>query len=100
VLTNLYRDVLSEMHRYRFPVVILERALEPSAIARIFDRVNRMGMHLGAFDLMVAQLYEPNWNLRDKWEVARSTSPMIDRFLGDDGLPILQAISLRFGADV
>src|SRR5260370_20839194 len=97
VLTRWYRDTLTEIHRYRFPVVVLERAFEPAAIAQIFDRVNRMGIQrLGAFDLMVAQLYEPEWNLRDKWEQARSGSALIDRFLADDGLPVLLTLALHY----
>src|SRR5262249_2550341 len=83
-LTGLYRQTLSRVHSYQFPVVVLERTFEPASLAQIFDRVNRYGLRLSAFDLMVVQLYEPDWNLRDKWEIAQGDYPVIARFLDED----------------
>lgn len=99
-ITTLYRKTLSAIHKYEFPAVTLESDLAPAAIARIFERVNRHGMSLGTFDLMVAKVYEPNWNLRDKWELSRRDRPILEKYLEDDGMPILQAISLRFDSDL
>lgn len=99
-LTHLYRNAISVIHRYEFPVVMLEETIEPAAIARIFERVNQYGMTLGTFDLMVAKVYEPDWNLRDRWRAARDKSPILSDFLGEDGLPILQTIALRKKEDV
>ncbi len=100
LLTKVYRSVLSTIHRYEFPGVILEEELEPAAIARIFERVNRTGMKLSTFDLMVAKVFEPDWNLRLKWDELRRERPMLASFLGDDGMPVLQTISLRYNDDV
>jgi hypothetical protein len=94
-LTKFYRDYLSAIHRYSLPAVVLEAGLEVAAIARIFETVNRTGTLLNAFDLMVARVYEPGWNLREQWESARLADPLLDYFLDSDGMPVLEAISLR-----
>jgi hypothetical protein len=99
-LTVLYRDYLSAVHRYNLPAVVLESRLEVAAIARIFEKVNRTGTLLNAFDLMVARVYEPGWNLRDQWEAARLADPLLDFILGTDGMPVLQSIALRERRDV
>lgn len=98
-LTSLYRRRLAQIHKYKFPALMLESDLEPPAIARIFERVNRSGLRLATFDLMVARTYDPAWNLRDEWEIARTNSQVIDSFL-DDGMPILQTIALSERNDV
>src|SRR5438067_3499424 len=94
-LSSLYRESLEAFHRYKFPAVTVEAELEPAAISRIFERVNKTGMALSTFDLMVARVYEPGWNLRDFWERARAGGVLIDAFLGEDGMPILQTIAMR-----
>jgi hypothetical protein len=94
-LTSAYSDFLSSVHKYEFPVVLLERNIAPQAIARIFERVNRLGIELNTFDLMVARVFEPDWNLRKKWDEARREWPILDVFLKDDGLPVLQVVALR-----
>src|SRR5690606_25431155 len=99
-LTVAYRNAVSSIHRYEFPVVILEQSVAPAAIARIFERVNRLGMYLGTFDLMVAKVFDPMWNLRDRWEEARAESEWLEWGLGDDGMPLLQTISLVRQGDI
>ncbi|MBY5928218.1 DUF262 domain-containing protein [Halomonas sp. DP8Y7-3] len=99
-LTTIYRERLGTLHEYRFPVVLLNHKLEPAAVARIFERVNRTGMKLSSFDLMVAKLYKENWNLRQLWEAAKNSKENLENFLGDDGLPILQAIALYYNEDI
>jgi hypothetical protein len=99
-LSTLYRDALESVHRYKFPAVSVEADLEPAAISRIFERVNKTGLPLSTFDLMVARVYEPGWNLRVHWENARTGSTLIDPFLRDDGMPILQTIALREKSNV
>jgi hypothetical protein len=100
LLTKLYRDYLSAIHRYSLPAVVLESGFDVAAIARIFEKVNRTGTLLNAFDLMVARVYEPGWNLREPWEASRLEDPLLDYFLGSDGMPVLQAIALRTQRDV
>lgn len=99
-LTAVYRNAVSAIHRYEFPVVILEQTVAPAAIARIFERVNRLGMYLGTFDLMVAKVFDPTWNLRDQWEEARADSDWLEWGLADDGMPLLQTIAMVRQGDI
>lgn len=99
-LTRLYKTTLAAIHRYEFPTVVLEESIDPAAIASIFERVNRLGMRLNTFDLMVAKVFEPDWNLRDHWEDVKNKYQPVAEFLDDDGMPILQTTALRFEEDV
>jgi hypothetical protein len=94
VIADAYRDGLERFHKYRFPAVIVESGLEPAAIARIFERVNRQGLILKTFDLMVARTFVQDWNLRDRWSEACIVHPQLDAFFGDDGMPVIRAIAL------
>lgn len=99
-LNKIYKEDISRIHDYEFPAVILDASTEPEAIARIFERVNRTGMRLNAFDLMVAKTYSENWNLRIQWEEACASNPEVSAFLEEDGMALLQAMALRERKDV
>ncbi len=95
LLTDAYRHGLDSFHSYLIPAVTVTEDLESGAIARIFERVNRGGLTLGAFDLMVAKTFEPGWNLRERWDEARAERPLIEAFFGEDGMPVIQVIALK-----
>lgn len=99
-LTTIYREKLGTLHQYSFPIVMLDSSLEPPAIASIFERVNRTGMKLSSFDLMVAKLYKEDWNLREKWKIAKEKNTKLEMFVGEDGLPILQIIALHYERNI
>jgi hypothetical protein len=99
-LSDAYRSGLEAFHTYSLPAVIVERELEPTAIARIFERVNTGGLTLTAFDLMVAKTFETGWNLRDKWDDARGDYPFLDSFYGDDGMPIIRVIAMQLSESI
>lgn len=99
-LTEIYRSFLAGLHNYKVPCVIIDRSIEPAAVARIFERVNRTGTPLGTFDLVVARSFTPTFNLRVLWEESLNARPLLGRFLGDDGLPILTVMALRQHGDV
>lgn len=94
-LSAAYKDFLGTVNTYQFPAVILERDLPSAAVARIFERINKGGLRLSTFDLLVARAYTDEWNLRDRWDSARADTDLIELYLGDDGLPLVQAMSLR-----
>jgi hypothetical protein len=100
LISDAYRHGLERFQKYRFPAVIVESGLEPAAIARIFERVNRQGLALKTFDLMVARTFVPDWNLRDRWADARAAQPVLDRFFGEDGMPVIRSIALTTLANV
>ena len=99
-LTAIYRNFLSGLHQYKVPCVVIDRTIEPAAVARIFERVNRTGTPLGTFDLMVARSFTPDFNLRVLWEESLNQRPLLGRFLEDDGLPVLTVLALRQQKDV
>ncbi len=99
-ITALYTHRLSAMHDYEFPVVRLDKTIEPHAIARIFEKVNKTGLTLNTFDLMVAKTFDTGWNLRERWNEAREQRPLLAAFFGEDGMPLLQAIALLCKGDL
>ncbi len=100
-LSELYRELLGGLDRYGVPSIVVSRSIPAEAIARIFERVNKTGLKLGAFDLMVARSYTPDFNLREQWEIARlSDFPRVGAWLGLDGLPVLHLIALRNKEDL
>jgi hypothetical protein len=96
-LADAYRDGLEAFHQHDLPAVIVERSVEPIAVARIFERVNTTGIPLTTFDLMVARTFKEGWNLRDEWDAALANYDLFSRFFGENGLPALQVISLQHG---
>lgn len=99
-LSRLYRSTLSGVHAYEFPCVYLDRGIDVGVIARIFERLNRSGLRLAAFDLAVARAFKDGWNLRAEWARACDESPGLAEYFGDDGLITLQVISLVHQRDV
>jgi len=91
-LTNLYREAFSNVSAYHFPVVQLPCSLDVTAISRVFERVNRTGVKLSTFDLVVARTYAAGWNLRVAWLEALESSHELTSFFGTDGdgLPLLR----------
>lgn len=100
VFADVYRSHLGRLNSYTFPVVTLDNHLPPAAVARIFERINLTGLRLNTFDLLVARAYELDWNLRDRWDAGRRESEPVAHWLGDDGLPVIQVISLVLEGDV
>jgi hypothetical protein len=99
-LAEAYRESLEAFHQYDLPSVIVEKGVEPVAVARIFERVNTTGVPLTTFDLMVARTFKEGWNLRDRWEAALAEYELFPSFFGENGLPALQVIALKWGDGV
>jgi hypothetical protein len=99
-LAAAFREWLGTITHYEFPAIILENDLPTEAVARIFERINRGGLQLSTFDLLVARAYTPDWNLRAEWDRARTETELVETYLGDDGLPVLQGMALREVGDV
>jgi hypothetical protein len=78
---------------YKCIGVALEQEIALEALARIFETINRTGVRLNAFDLMVAVLYPHRFNLREEWENARVENPLLEHF-DVDGIEVLKLIAL------
>lgn len=79
---------------YQLPVVVLPWDVELAALAKIFETVNRSGIRLNAFDLMVAILFPQGFNLRKEWITAQARYESLVHF-EVDGVQILRLIALR-----
>jgi hypothetical protein len=78
---------------YKCIGVALEQEIALEALARIFETINRTGVRLNAFDLMVAVLYPHQFNLREEWENARVEHAVLEQF-DVDGIEVLKLIAL------
>ena len=78
---------------YQIMAIELEKGIELEALARIFETINRTGVALNAFDLLVAKLYPTKFNLRDAWEQAKERHDLLRRFEPSE-LEILKLVSL------
>ncbi len=78
---------------YKVMAIVLDQTIALEALARIFETLNRTGVALTAFDLMVATLYPTGFKLRDQWENAIETKDAIGRVLPDE-LEVIKLIAL------
>jgi hypothetical protein len=79
---------------YSITVDVLPPEVELAAIARMFETLNRTGMKLSTFDLMVARLWPVGLKLRDEWENARSNSALQMLDEEKDGIEVLRLVAM------
>jgi hypothetical protein len=92
---RIRQELLPGLREYEIPAVRLPSDVPLAAIAKIFETLNRTGVRLATFDLMVARLYPYDFRLRDEWDEA---CIVYDQFadLGiEDGVEVLKVIALR-----
>lgn len=101
-LSHLYRHTLSGLQSYTVPSVVIDESLPTQAIARVFERVNRQGLPLSTFDLMVAITYreKEDFNLKIAWGEVQEEFPRMAAFVEGDGLPLLTLLALRHTHDI
>lgn len=78
---------------YQLPVIELDQGIQLEALARIFETLNRTGVPLNAFDLMVAVTFPKGFRLRDEWELAQSERPRFRQY-DIEGLDVLKLVAL------
>lgn len=81
---------------YHVFAIELEQDVDLEALARIFETINRKGVDLDAFDLLVAKLYASKFFLKIEWEKARERHSILYDFdpEGRSKLEILKVLSL------
>lgn len=94
-MLRIREDLLPGLREYEMPTVRLPAGAPLAAIAKIFETINRTGVRLATFDLMVARLYPYDFRLRDEWDSARDKHAEFGDFGVDDGIEILKVIALR-----
>lgn len=80
-------------NQYSLPTIVMSENIELEALTRIFETLNRTGVRLDAFDLMVAALYSETFHLRDEWKAARDLYPQLVS-MKTNGVEILKLIAL------
>jgi hypothetical protein len=93
-LSAIRNEQLGGLTDYSIPSVRLERSIGFDALAKIFETINRTGIRLATFDLMVARMYPRAFDLRGEWEAAEDANPLFAKF-EVDGMDILRLIALR-----
>jgi hypothetical protein len=93
-MLRIRQEHLPGFRAYEIPAVRLPPTVPLAAIAKIFETLNRTGMRLATFDLMVARLYAYDFKLRDAWEEARASHRQFDDLGIEDGVEVLKVIAL------
>jgi len=83
---------------YKVMAIELDQSIQLEALARIFETLNRTGVKLNAFDLMVALLYPTGFHLRDAWENAVNQYDSLERYQIDP-VEVLKLIALLIRGD-
>lgn len=92
---DLRMKSLPGLRTYRMPTVTLTGDVPLPAVAKIFETINRTGIRLETFDLMVARLYPEGFKLRDKWDEAQADHPEnLGGFGLASGIDILKLVAL------
>jgi hypothetical protein len=78
---------------YTIPSITMSNDIPLEALTRIFETLNRTGLRLNAFDLMVAVLRSQDFKLREAW-IAALDSILALEMLHADGVEILKVIAL------
>lgn len=78
---------------YEVPTIVMERSISLEALTRIFETLNRTGVRLSAFDLMVAVLYPAGMHLGDEWDSALKGNPTLTHYKAE-GIEVLKLIAL------
>ena len=92
-LTNINKQWIQAIDDYHFPVVTLSDKTEADALCTIFETLNRTGVKLSVFELLTARFWTDDIRLRDLWDEALSTNPIIEDF-DVDPYYVLQGIAL------
>lgn len=78
---------------YKIPCIVMDSNIDLEALTRIFETLNRTGVKLDAFDLMVAVMRRADFILRRRWEEAIAEYSRFD-VMSVDGIELLKLIAL------
>ncbi len=84
---------LQVVDEYNFPMVTLADATSAEAVCTTFETLNRTGVKLSVFDLLAARFWSADLRLRDLWDCARETYPLLREFESDPYY-ILQGVAI------
>ena len=79
-LNKIERDWITPLIQYQFPVTTLGSETSLDAVCTIFETLNRTGVKLSVFDLLVARGYAQGVELRALNEEVRVSFGLLDEF--------------------
>lgn len=92
-LRKVDRELLRPMLDYKFPVVTLQKETSMDAVCMMFETLNRRGVKLTVFELLMARSFAESVSLRQLLDQTFIDHPVIESF-NVDPYHILQAICL------
>jgi hypothetical protein len=79
-LNELDKDYVHPVEQYVFPVTTISQKTPPEAVCTIFETLNRTGVKLSVFELITARAFAKEFRLREMWETAQATYPVLTDF--------------------
>lgn len=92
-MRQIHEQWIAPIMEYPFPVITLPANTPLDAVCKMFETLNRRGVKLTVFELLMARAYANSISLRDMWEKAIKENPIIEEF-GIDPYYVLQVVSL------
>jgi hypothetical protein len=92
-LERVFGKWIAPILDYHFPVITLSATTPLEAVCKMFETLNRGGVKLTVFELLMARAFADKVSLRQLWEAATRRYPEFEEF-GIDPYYVLQIISL------
>ncbi|KAB0650377.1 DUF262 domain-containing protein [Acinetobacter bohemicus] len=89
--------IFDNYYDYNMPCVIVSEKMGVSGVCKVFTKINTSGIALGAFDLLVAVMYPKNIPIKQKFDDAMDTYPLLKTLDEDAKRYLLQTIALFEG---
>ena len=97
---DAFATKLVPYEHYAFPVLELSGSGGWPVYAQIFERLNKAGLQLDSFDILVARVRSGSWSLRHAWDELLDEKPLVRYTIGENPLSVLTALSLVERNDV
>jgi hypothetical protein len=98
-LRQVNKEWIQPILDYQFPVVTLGEKTPLDAVCTMFETLNRRGVKLTVFELLMARSFANNVSLRQLWDKAVSDNSVLSQFDADPYY-VLQVISLLCGKSI
>ncbi len=95
-LRQVNKDWIAPILEYQFPVVTLSSETPIDAVCKMFETLNRRGVKLTVFELLMARSFMNKVSLRQLWDEAQEKYPVFEEF-NIDPYYVLQTVSLLEG---
>jgi hypothetical protein len=98
-LRQVNKDWIQPILDYQFPVITLGDHTPLDAVCKMFETLNRRGVKLTVFELLMARSFANKVSLRTLWDNALEEHAILEQF-EIDPYYVLQVVSLLNGKDI